>query len=150
LGYEKSTNIARQALISGRNVIDIIKEEGLLDDSKIASIMKPENLTGPSPLISEDANKDEQQDKVSLPELADSKKHLRNKSHQLVDMSFTHLRNTSTIPLDSIFGPDAGELLLDHALPTGSPKSGRFGKATSARKLLVSPKLGGSSRKSHS
>ena len=52
IGYEKSTAIAKQALVSGRNVIDLIKEEGLLSDEKIETIMKPENLTGPSSLLS--------------------------------------------------------------------------------------------------
>ena len=52
IGYEKSTAIAKMALVSGRNVIDLIKEEGLLTDEKIETIMKPENLTGPSSLLS--------------------------------------------------------------------------------------------------
>jgi len=52
IGYEKSTAIAKEALVSGRNVIDLIKEEGLLTEEKIESIMKPENLTGPSSLLS--------------------------------------------------------------------------------------------------
>ena len=37
----------------GRGVVlDLIKEEGLLSEEKIESIMKPENLTGPSSFIS--------------------------------------------------------------------------------------------------
>jgi len=51
IGYEKSTNAAKKALATGRNVIDIIKEEGYLTDEKIAEIMKVENLTGPSTLL---------------------------------------------------------------------------------------------------
>lgn len=54
IGYEKSTAVAKEALVSGRNVIDLIKEEGLLTEEKIESIMKPENLTGPSSLLSID------------------------------------------------------------------------------------------------
>jgi hypothetical protein len=53
IGYEKSTAIAKEALISGRNVLDLIKEEGLLDAAKIEEIMKPENLTGPSSLFNQ-------------------------------------------------------------------------------------------------
>ena len=78
LGYEKSTSLARQALATERNVIDLIKEEKLLNEDKIESIMKPANLTGPSSLL------------TKAPDM---------------DRSETHLRNPSTIPLDQIFGP---------------------------------------------
>uniref|UniRef100_A0A7S3P9P3 Aspartate ammonia-lyase n=1 Tax=Amphora coffeiformis TaxID=265554 RepID=A0A7S3P9P3_9STRA len=80
LGYEKSTALARQALATGRNVIDLIKEEHLLSDTKIDSIMTPANLTGPSSLLSDVKVKN-------------------------ADRSNTHLRNPSTVPLDQIFGP---------------------------------------------
>lgn len=75
IGYEKSTAIAKQALISGRNVLDLIKEEGLLDAAKIESIMKPENLTGPSSLLSQ----------ANIPDLNKSFTHMRVTS---VDASF--------------------------------------------------------------
>ena len=51
IGYYKATEIAKKALVSDRNVIDIIKEEGLLDDAKVDEILKPENLTGPMSLL---------------------------------------------------------------------------------------------------
>ena len=51
IGYEMASGIAKKALISGRSVVDLIKEEGLLDDDTIEHIMKPENLTGPSSMI---------------------------------------------------------------------------------------------------
>jgi hypothetical protein len=54
LGYEKSTAAAKKALLTGRNVIDIIKEDGYLSDAKIDEIMKVENLTGPSRLLKGD------------------------------------------------------------------------------------------------
>lgn len=75
IGYEKSTALAKKALINGCNVLDLIKEEGLLSDEKIESIMKPENLTGPSSLLSQDKIKD-------------------------YDKSFTHLRHKSSGFLD--------------------------------------------------
>jgi aspartate ammonia-lyase len=53
IGYENSSNIAKKALQTGRSVVDLIKEEGWLDEAKIKSIMTPENLTGPSSLLSE-------------------------------------------------------------------------------------------------
>jgi len=51
LGYEKSSAVAKKALNTGRNVIDIIREEGYLTDAEIEKIMKVENLTGPSSLM---------------------------------------------------------------------------------------------------
>jgi aspartate ammonia-lyase len=58
IGYEKSTYIAQKALVTGRGVVDLIKEEGLLELKQIDDIMKPENLTGPSSLMSESKIKD--------------------------------------------------------------------------------------------
>ncbi|CAB9528668.1 Fumarate hydratase class II [Seminavis robusta] len=58
IGYEKSTAVAKKALATGRSVVDIITEEGLLDAATIATILKIENLTGPSSLISQRAIKD--------------------------------------------------------------------------------------------
>ena len=58
LGYEKSTAVAKKALATNRSVLDIIKEEQLLDDKTIDNIMKVENLTGPSSLMSQNAIKD--------------------------------------------------------------------------------------------
>jgi aspartate ammonia-lyase len=81
IGYEKSTALAKKALETGANVLDLIKEEGLLSPEKIEEIMKPENLTGPSSLI-------------SRKKLAD------------LDRSHTHLRVSSvagTLDLGSIF-----------------------------------------------
>jgi aspartate ammonia-lyase len=78
IGYEKSSAIAKKALVSGRNVLDLIKEEGLLDADKIESIMKPENLTGPSSLMSQ----------KKIPDLDKSFTHLRVSS---VDASFFNM-----------------------------------------------------------
>lgn len=58
LGYEVSTRIAKKALATGRSVVELIKEEGLMEDAMIADVMKKENLTGPSSLISASAVKD--------------------------------------------------------------------------------------------
>jgi aspartate ammonia-lyase len=48
LGYEKASELAKRALASGGSVIDLIRDEGLLDEASIDHIMKPRNLTGPS------------------------------------------------------------------------------------------------------
>lgn len=75
IGYEKSSAIARKALLTGRSVVDLIKEEGLLDDQKIKDIMNPANLTGPSSLMSESKIKG-------------------------IDKSQTHLRESSVMNAD--------------------------------------------------
>lgn len=54
IGYEASTNIAKEALLNGSNVLDLIRRDKLLSDEKIESIMEPENLTGPSSLLARD------------------------------------------------------------------------------------------------
>lgn len=48
LGYETATQIAQQALMSDRSVIDLIKEQALLSDEQIADILRPENMTQPN------------------------------------------------------------------------------------------------------
>lgn len=75
IGYEKSSNIAKKALETGRSVIDLIQEEGWLDQAKIDSIMQPSNLTGPSSLLSENKIKG-------------------------IDKSFTHLRESTVMNMD--------------------------------------------------
>ncbi|NLW25395.1 MAG: aspartate ammonia-lyase [Clostridia bacterium] len=47
IGYEKATQIAKETLDSGRSVIDIVKEKGILSDKEIAVILSPKNMTEP-------------------------------------------------------------------------------------------------------
>ncbi len=51
IGYENATRVAGRALVEKRGVVEIIREEGLLDDARIDAIMHPTNLTGPSLLL---------------------------------------------------------------------------------------------------
>ncbi len=51
IGYENATRVADRALKEGRGVVEIIKEEELLDGGNIDAIMHPTNLTGPSLLL---------------------------------------------------------------------------------------------------
>ena len=51
IGYENATRVAGRALTEKRGVVDIIREERLLDDVRIDAIMHPTNLTGPSLLL---------------------------------------------------------------------------------------------------
>ena len=47
IGYENATRIARIALESGRGVLELVREEGLLDDAMLADILRPENMIAP-------------------------------------------------------------------------------------------------------
>jgi aspartate ammonia-lyase len=47
LGYEVCSRVARTALETGRSVVDIVLEEGLLTAAQVALVLKPENMTQP-------------------------------------------------------------------------------------------------------
>jgi aspartate ammonia-lyase len=47
IGYENATRIARVALETGRGVLELVREEGLLDDVMLADILRPENMIAP-------------------------------------------------------------------------------------------------------
>ncbi|MNJ65161.1 Aspartate ammonia-lyase [compost metagenome] len=47
IGYENATRIAKLALDSGRGVLELVREEGLLDEALLADILKPENMIAP-------------------------------------------------------------------------------------------------------
>ncbi|WP_462382877.1 aspartate ammonia-lyase [Pseudomonas sp. Marseille-QA0892] len=47
IGYENSTRIAKSALESGRGVLELVREEQLLDDTTLADILRPENMIAP-------------------------------------------------------------------------------------------------------
>ncbi len=47
IGYENSTRLAKNALETGRSVMELIIEEGLMTETELADILKPENMTKP-------------------------------------------------------------------------------------------------------
>ncbi len=47
IGYENATRIAKLALDSGRGVLELVREEGLLDDIVLADILRPEHMIAP-------------------------------------------------------------------------------------------------------
>lgn len=47
LGYERSTEIASEALSSGRSVYEIVLEKGYLSKEQLDSVLSPENMTRP-------------------------------------------------------------------------------------------------------
>ena len=47
IGYENATRFAGQALLSGRGVLELVREERLLDDATLDDILRPENMIAP-------------------------------------------------------------------------------------------------------
>ena len=47
IGYEKSTEIAKEALESGRSVYEIVLEKGYLTKAQLDDMLSPENMTHP-------------------------------------------------------------------------------------------------------
>ncbi|WP_086562647.1 aspartate ammonia-lyase [Streptomyces africanus] len=50
IGYAASTTLARQALATGRGIKELATEAGLLTTEQLDTILRPENLTGRTPL----------------------------------------------------------------------------------------------------
>ncbi|MEU0249034.1 aspartate ammonia-lyase [Streptomyces sp. NPDC006235] len=50
IGYAASTALARQALATGRGIKELATEAGLLTTEQLDTILRPENLTGRTPL----------------------------------------------------------------------------------------------------
>jgi aspartate ammonia-lyase len=51
IGYENASRIAREALVTGRGVVELIRQEQLLDEALIRRVMSRETLTGPSAIV---------------------------------------------------------------------------------------------------
>ncbi len=47
IGYENATRIAREALHSGRGVVELAQEAGLMSEAQLQAVLRPENLTQP-------------------------------------------------------------------------------------------------------
>ncbi len=47
IGYEHATEVAQEALVSGKRVYDIVLERGLLTEEQLDDILKPESMTTP-------------------------------------------------------------------------------------------------------
>ncbi len=48
LGYKPSTELAAEALRSGKGVVELVREKGLLSEEQIADIMSPEKMARPT------------------------------------------------------------------------------------------------------
>lgn len=47
IGYQNSTRIAKKALATGRSVLELVREEQLLDEKVLLEILRPENMITP-------------------------------------------------------------------------------------------------------
>ena len=47
VGYETASNIAKEALHTGRRVRELILEKGLMDQAKLDTILNPYTMTEP-------------------------------------------------------------------------------------------------------
>lgn len=56
IGYDNATRIASLALESGRGVLELVREEGLLDEDELAEILKPENMVNPRTMNGKNSN----------------------------------------------------------------------------------------------
>lgn len=50
LGYEKTTELAKEALLSGKGVLELIREKKLLTEDQIKKLMDPKTMTSPDPM----------------------------------------------------------------------------------------------------
>ncbi len=48
IGYGRSTEVAKEALETGRSLADIALEKGYLTPARLEEIMDPEAMTGPT------------------------------------------------------------------------------------------------------
>jgi aspartate ammonia-lyase len=46
IGYEKATELAAEALRTGRGVVELVREKGLLSETKLAEVMDPIRMAG--------------------------------------------------------------------------------------------------------
>lgn len=51
IGYEKSTELAAQALATGCGILELIREQKILTEEQIATVLDPHNMTGLPPSI---------------------------------------------------------------------------------------------------
>jgi aspartate ammonia-lyase len=46
IGYDRSTELAAEAATSGRGILELIREKGILSDQQIADVLDPMAMTG--------------------------------------------------------------------------------------------------------
>jgi aspartate ammonia-lyase len=48
IGYERSTELATEAMRTGKGIVELVREKGVLTDAQIAKVLDPRNMTGAS------------------------------------------------------------------------------------------------------
>jgi aspartate ammonia-lyase len=48
LGYEKTTELAKEALATNKGILELIREKKLLTEAQIKELMDPVNMTEPN------------------------------------------------------------------------------------------------------
>jgi aspartate ammonia-lyase len=48
IGYETATKLAAEALKTGRGIVELVREKGILTDKQIAEVLDPAKMTGNS------------------------------------------------------------------------------------------------------
>jgi aspartate ammonia-lyase len=51
IGYEKATELAHEATVSGKGILEIIREKKVLTEQQIKELLDPAKLTGLDPSI---------------------------------------------------------------------------------------------------
>jgi aspartate ammonia-lyase len=46
IGYERSTELAAEAMVTGRGILDLVREKGVLTEAQIAAVLDPAAMTG--------------------------------------------------------------------------------------------------------
>jgi aspartate ammonia-lyase len=47
LGYDATTELAKEALETGRGIVELVREKGLLTEEEMTAVLDPEKMTGP-------------------------------------------------------------------------------------------------------
>jgi len=47
LGYDATTELAKEALETGKGIVELVREKGLLSEKEIAAVMDPARMAGP-------------------------------------------------------------------------------------------------------
>jgi aspartate ammonia-lyase len=50
IGYERSTELAAEAMKSGRGILELIREKKILSDAELARVLDPAAMTGQRPV----------------------------------------------------------------------------------------------------
>ena len=46
IGYERATELAREAMASGRGILELVREKRVLTDAQLAQVLDPAAMTG--------------------------------------------------------------------------------------------------------